>query len=77
MASHLLLQIIYPNGEVVRLPGGGNPPQQGTMEADLVKLLVDEIRSNNTLGFSRRKTDEQSIIDALQQFKDLTLKVMV
>ena len=48
MASHLLLQIIYPNGEVVRLPGGGNPPFKGdslnppSMEANLIKLLVDE-----------------------------------
>ena len=77
MASHLLIQIIYPNGEVVRLPGGGNPPQQGTMEANLVKLIVDEVRAGNTLGFSTRVRDEQNVTTALQKFKDMTLKVMV
>ena len=77
MASHLLLQIVYPSGEVVRFPGGGNPPQQGSLEADLVKVLVDEIRANNTVGFSTRARDERSIITALQRFKDLTLKVLV
>ena len=83
MASHLLLQIIYPNGEVVRLPGGGNPPFKGdslhppSMEANLVELIVDAVRAGNTLGFSTRARDEQNITTALQKFKDLTLKVMV
>ena len=83
MATHLLLQIIYPDGQVVRFPGGGNPPFKGdslrppSMEANLVKLIVDEVRKNNMLGFSRRQTDEQSVINALQRFKDLTLQVVV
>ena len=77
MASHLLLQIVYPNGEVVKFPGGGNPPRQGTLEADLVKIITDEVRSGNTLGFSSRVRDEQNVIIALQKFKDLTLQVMV
>ena len=76
MSSHLLLQIIYPNGEVVRFPGGGNPPAVGTLEADLVKIITDEVRAGNMLGFSTRKKDEQSVTTALQKFKDLTLKVL-
>ena len=46
MASHLLIQIVYPNGEVVRFPGGGNPPRQGTLEADVIDIVTKEIVGN-------------------------------
>jgi hypothetical protein len=80
MSSHLLLQIVYPNGEVVRLPGGGNPPREGTLEADLIQTLTNEIVSRG-VGLFRTSAHvevdiREGIVKALQDFKDLTLKTM-
>lgn len=77
----LLLQIVYPNGEVVRLPGGGNPPRRESLEADLIKIIADEIVRRG-VGFMRteahvKKDIEEGTRKALQDFKDLTLKLNV
>ena len=79
MASHLLLQIVYPNGEVVRFPGGGNPPRQGPLEADLIELITTEIVSRG-VGLLRTEAHvkhdiEEGTRKALQDFKDLTARI--
>ena len=80
MASRLMLQIVYPNGEVVRLPGGGNPPRQGSLEADLIDLLTNEIVKRG-VGLFRTEAHVKADIHegaqkALQDFKDLTTTAM-
>ena len=76
MANQLFLQIVYPNGEVVRFPGGGNPPREHTLEADLIEMIAKEVVSRGVGVFRTEAHVEADIRDgtrkALQDFKDLT-----
>ena len=79
MASQLFLQIVYPNGDVVRFPGGGNPPRVHTLEADLIEMVTKEIVSRGVGVFRTTANVETKVREgtrkAIQDFKDLTLKV--
>lgn len=87
----LLLQIVYPDGQVVRFPAGG------PMEAELTQLLSEKIKArvqanilNKPVGLFRTHSqvaqavaqgiDEgfaQGIADALSAFKKSTTKGFV
>jgi len=78
-ASQLFIQIVYPNGDVVRFPGGGNPPRQQTLEADLIEMITKEIVKLGVGLFRSSKHVEADVREgtrkALQDFKDLTAQV--
>lgn len=80
MANQLFLQIVYPSGEVVRFPGGGNPPHKGTLEADLIEMITNEIVGRGVGIFRTEahvKADiENGLTKALQDFKDKTLNTL-
>lgn len=79
MANQFFLQIVYPNGETVRFPGGGNPPRDHTLEADLIEIITKDIVSRGVGLFRTTAHVEldirEGIRKALQDFKDLTAKV--
>ena len=75
MSPVFCLQIVYPNGDLVRLPGGG------VLEQNLVDHLVSHIQQRRTGLFTTEAQVETAIrdgiVDALMAMKLETVSLAI
>lgn len=69
----LLLQMVYPNGDICRFPAGG------PIEEDLIKLITNHIMPNYSRFKSRAQIEtifQKAIEEAIYEFKTHSIQVI-